>query len=94
MYFFPAVSLALKFHEKEPSLTRQTADRAWRKYLLNYSKDIVLDGDTIQDLERGLMFGGLLKLPARITFNSPQMHDLLLGTKKLPSMMRPLSHVE
>ena len=86
------MSVAFKFREKD--WTMAEADGVWQRYLLKYGPDIEFNRDSIQELEAGLKFGGVLKLPAKFTFNSPQLLDFLSLTKFSQSIVPPLSHLE
>ena len=85
MFSYALVSLALKLCETE------SAEIAWDDNLVVYSSMVVLNINTIQDLENGMKFGCLLQLPARHSFNCLPIHTFLFGSKK--DVVRPLSHV-
>ena len=89
---FIAVSVAFKFHEKGYIMTE--ADGVWQRYLLKYSPEVKLNRDSIQELEVGLKFGGVLKLPLELKFNSSRMIDFLFGSNVSQSIIRPMSCVE
>ena len=98
MYYiipFTAVSVAFKFGERDWMMKKpENVHNVWQKYLLKYGPGIEFNRDSIQELEAGLKFGSVLKLPAKVTFNSPQLLDFMCLTKFSQSIMPPLSHLE